>query len=173
MAYASRDQYLPCLLSRLKGGRDAHAAQGGMSMTEYRDSVMTDLARLLNARSQPSAHAFDEFKVLHATPGGAFYHYPEVADSVLNYGFSDLAGMTRGQLNLEQLRRRLTEVIKRFEPRIIQDSLKVRLIENESADPGSLIRVEIEGKLWARPIPEELLRKGELDLVNGEFRLAI
>jgi type VI secretion system protein ImpF len=173
MDYASRDRFLPCLLERLKGGRDAEETNVSMSMAEYRKSVIIDLARLLNARSQPSSHAFEEFKALNANPGAKFYHYPEVANSVLNYGFSDLAGTTRSHLDLAHLRKRLVEVIKMFEPRILRDTLKVNFISSDNDDPNSLVRVEIEGKLWARPIPEELLRKGELDLINGEFRLEI
>ena len=171
MDYASRDRFLPCLLERLKGGRDP-ASTTGVTMNEYRSAVMSDLTRLVNARSQPSSHAFEEFKVMDAIPGPAFYDYPEVANSVLNYGFSDLAGMTRGHLDLQRLRKRLTEVIKLFEPRILRDSVKVNFTEEKEGDPGSLIRIEIQGKLWAKPIPEEILRRGELDLINGEFRLS-
>lgn len=171
MDYASRDRFLPCLLMRLKGGRDP-APPSGVSMGEYRGAVMLDLTRLLNARSQPSKNTFDEFKIPRATPGPNFYNYPEVANSVLNYGFSDLAGMTRGHLDLQRLRKRLAEIIKLFEPRILGDSLQVSIIEVADDDPGSLIRVEIQGKLWAKPVPEEVLRRGELDLINGEFRLS-
>ncbi len=171
MDYASRDRFLPCLLERLKGGRDP-ASSTGVSMADYRGAVLQDLTRLLNARSQPSDGVFEEFKIMEATPGAKFYDYPEVANSVLNYGFSDLAGMTRGHLDLPRLRKRLAEVIKMFEPRILADSLKVNITEVQEGDPGSLIRVEIEGKLWAKPIPEEILRRGELDLINGEFRLS-
>ena len=171
MDYASRDRFLPCLLERLKGGRDPASATG-VTMGDYRRAVMLDLTRLVNARSQPSSHAFEEFKVMDAIPGPDFYDYPEVANSVLNYGFSDLAGMTRGHLDLQRLRKRLTEVIKLFEPRILRDSVKVSFTEEVEGDPGSMIRIEIQGKLWAKPIPEEVLRRGELDLINGEFRLS-
>lgn len=107
-----------------------------------RDCVKRDLSWLLNATNLCSSELIEE--------------YPEVAGSVLNYGLPDLAGRTSSSLvgmNLEAI---LKKVIKTFEPRIIPDSLTVKLVNKESQQASNGLAFEISGWSWSEPTPLRL-----------------
>jgi type VI secretion system protein ImpF len=129
----------------------------GISMRRYRDGVLRDLTWLLNATPYP----FDQ----------EMEGSEDLASSVLNFGFRDLCGLTASSLSIPDIERELVRAIQRFEPRIIRNTLSVRVV----ADPksaGNHIGFEIKGDLWAMPKPEYLDIKTEIDLETGkcEFR---
>jgi type VI secretion system protein ImpF len=149
------EKRLPCLLDRLidesPGHRADPASRRTILLKEYRNSVLRDLRWLLNSPKH--------------LPTEALYDYPEVVRSVLNYGTRDLAGMTSSSLDSLQIESDLRDTILNFEPRIIPESLHVRLIHT-SGDEGK-IAFEINGQLWAFPHAERVLFRTEMDLESG------
>ncbi|MEN3942416.1 type VI secretion system baseplate subunit TssE [Prosthecobacter sp. SYSU 5D2] len=152
---------LPCLLDRLIDEAPGQAVgpshRRSISLKEYRMAVLRDLRWLLNS----PRHLKTE----------ALYDYPEVARSVLNFGTRDLAGLTSSAFDPLEIESELRDAILHFEPRIIPDSLQVRLI-HDAADDGK-IAFEINGQLWALPYAERILFRTEMDLETGACELSI
>jgi type VI secretion system protein ImpF len=149
----------PCLLDRLTDDEPGSAVEGRdrrvMSMRQYRRAVLRDLVWLLNTPCKSRT--------------GEFADFPEVDASVLNFGMPDLSGRTSNSIPVEALERMVLTTIQRFEPRIASAGLSVRVVTEETH--GTAISIEIEGELWAYPLPERLFLKTEVDLETGECRV--
>ncbi len=153
-----RDRLQPSLLDRLtddgRGQSSESRDRRVLTERQLRDCVVRDLAWLLNTRC-PSSYLGVE-------------NYPAVADSVLNFGFPSLAGTALAGARREDLEERMSRAIRRFEPRIVPDTLKVR------ADivPGQMtyraLTFYIEGEVWGDPVPLRMFLKTDLDLQTGE-----
>ncbi len=93
---------------------------------------------------------------------------PELAGTVLNYGLPPTSGRRVSTLDLTVLEQSIAAALRRFEPRILPDTLAVRAIEPDSVlDTPNLIEFEIHGQLWAQPVPLELLLHTDIDLETG------
>ena len=151
----------PCLLDRLTDEEPDKEQESRskrvMSMQKYRQAVVRDLTWLLNTHANADQSGYNE--------------YDEIPSSVLNYGVQNVAGTTSSSLSVDDMRYRLIEALRRFEPRILPDTISIVM----SIDPGEMnnrsLRFEIRGDLWAEPIPESLFIKTELDLETGKNSL--
>ncbi len=152
---------LPCLLDRLidedPGQSVGPTQRRSISLKEYRVAVLRDLRWLLNSPKHLKSEDI--------------YDYPDAARSVLNYGTRDLAGLTSSVLDPLEIESELRDAILDFEPRIIPDSLQVRLIHDAALD--GKIAFEINGQLWALPYAERILFRTEMDLETGACELSI
>jgi len=119
--------------------------------------VIRDLGWLLNSVSMDSV--FD----LSA--------YPEVAHSVLNYGLPDISGHTASSIDSSNLEKALQRVIYEFEPRIIQNSLKVKVHSDADDMSHNSLVFEIEGVVFGQPMPFQVVLRSELDLECGQFNV--
>jgi type VI secretion system protein ImpF len=160
MAESNRDRINPSLLDRLTD--EAPGAAGGRggstSLSELRKSVLRDLAWLFNTT-----------QVLDAETAEA---WPQVRNSVLNFGLPPLAGAHASSIDFPRLERALRQAIIDFEPRILADSVSVKAqLERDSLDHHNVISLNIAGLLWAQPIPIELLLRTQLDLESGQNRV--
>jgi type VI secretion system protein ImpF len=91
---------------------------------------------------------------------------------VLNYGLPPLSGMTASGLDIVRFERALRQAIVDFEPRILPDSVSVKaLLERDTLDHHNVISIQIEGLLWAQPVPIELLLRTQFDLESGQSRV--
>ncbi len=103
----------PCLLDRLTDDEPNKQQEGRnqrvMSSQRYRQAVLRDLAWLLNTYANAEQDGLDAFE--------------EVPSSVLNFGVQNVAGMTASSLSVDDLRYRLIEALRRFEPRIIANTI--------------------------------------------------
>ena len=145
----------PCLLDRLtdddpKNSQESRA-QRVISLQRYRQGVLRDLQWLFGA----SAHLRQE-----GQSNFSIEDYPEALHSVINFGTRHLFGVMSP--NPRELERQLTEALYVFEPRILRNSLKIR-----SRVEGNLIVLDVEGELWAMPLPEHLHIKTTLDIESG------
>ena len=87
--------------------------------------------------------------------------YQEAYRSVINYGTRQLCGVTAA--DLQRLQEELSEAIRIFEPRITARSLTIH------ADvQRNLLTFDVEGDLWAIPLPEHLHVKTTVDLETGQ-----
>ena|SRR5438105_6305621 len=145
----------PCLLDRLtdddpKNSQESRA-QRVISLQRYRQGVLRDLQWLFSASAHLSHEGQSTFSI---------EDYPEAASSVINFGTRHLFGLMTP--NMRDLERQLTAALYTFEPRILRNSLKVR-----SQIEGNLVVLEVEGDLWASPVPERLHIKTKLDIETG------
>ncbi len=158
-----QDRLQPALLDRLTDDepdkkqepREARV----LSKTRMRQSVLRDLAWLFNATR------FEAVADLAAVP--------YVRRSVLNFGLPALSGTTGSALDLTDLARAIRDAVLTFEPRILPATLQVRtLLEAGALDHHNVIGVEIQGELWAQPVPLEFLVRTEFDLETGKVQIA-
>jgi type VI secretion system protein ImpF len=149
----------PCLLDRLTDDepdkKEESRTQRVISHQKYRRGVLRDLEWLLNTSAFVATLQFQ---------GIGPEKYPEVWKSVLNFGTRQLTGVSSP--DLEQLKRELGEAIATFEPRMFARTLTIRA----SADRNFII-FDVEGELWANPVPEHLHVKTTLDFETGQSLL--
>lgn len=147
----------PSLLDRLTddepGEKQEAREKRVMSLRKLREAVIRDLAWLLNTSDLTSAEDLSE--------------YPLVAASVVNYGMPALAGATISTVNVPVIERLLKQSILNFEPRILPKSLKVRVVVSQDQMNHNAMSFDIEGELWAQPVPLRLLLQTEIDLETG------
>lgn len=151
----------PCLIDRLSDqdpsksneSRDARV----MSARQYKAAVLRDLSNLLNSKSRP----------LH----DVVYDYSEASRSVLNYGLRDLCGLSLSDLQTQEIVKELEKAILAFEPRILKQSLSVRFASTDLGAGTKSICFEIEGEIWAQPLPDHLYIKTEVDIESGHYDL--
>ena len=96
-----------------------------------------------------------------------FDEAPEAKRSVINFGVLDLAGKTVSNTNIPELESEIREAILFFEPRILADTLKVNINVNRDEMSTKTLSFDIEGQLWAQPLPISLFLSTELDLETG------
>ncbi|QSA96401.1 type VI secretion system baseplate subunit TssE [Methylococcus sp. EFPC2] len=153
-----KERLQPSLLDRLTddepGKQQESRDQRVLSMRRLRASVLRDLAWLLNSRSLDSAENLD--------------HYPQVARSVVNFGIKDLSGVTASGANMAALERRLKQAILNFEPRIMPNSLRVQAVSSDEKMSVRTLSFNIEGYLWAQPLPVHLYIRTEFDVQTGD-----
>lgn len=157
MADPASERLQPSLLDRLTDNEPAKKeesrAQRVLSMKKLREGVIRDLLSLLNTTK------LDVARDLSA--------YPAVRESVLNYGVPDLAGVTASSIDSSHLERQIRESIWNYEPRLKRNTVQVRALVGERMAKNTLV-FEIEGELWAEPMPIRLFLKTELDLEDGQ-----
>jgi type VI secretion system protein ImpF len=155
-----KEKLQPSLLDRLTDVRpDVRTSTAGvkvLSMEELRDGVRRDLAALFNATSLETVEDLSD--------------YPNVQKSTLNFGMPDLSGKTASGIDLQELERALSRAIHQFEPRLLEETVKVSSDMHDAKSHNVMI-AKIEAELWSQPLPQKLLLRTELDLENGEVKL--
>lgn len=158
----SRERLQPSLLDRLTDDSPQSTQETRdhrvLSMRQYRTAVLRDLGWLLNARS-------------HQLPGDNFKEFPEVERSVLNFGVPDFTGGTASSVDPMEMERVILQAIRDFEPRIIRQSLSIRVKASTEEYSGNALTFEIEGDLWAQPFPEAMYIQTEMDLESGQCKI--
>jgi type VI secretion system protein ImpF len=155
-----RERLQPSLLDRLTDNartqkRDGPDAQA-LSMAQLRQAVLRDLSALLNTTNLA---AVDDLEA-----------YPLTAKSTLNFGIPGFAGMFENSTRTSALEREVADAIKLYEPRIRPGTLRVRTrgVPADAANPALVL--EIEGELWAQPVPVKLFLETAIEV---ETRLAV
>jgi type VI secretion system protein ImpF len=146
----------PCLLDRLTDDepdkQQESRSQRVVSNQRYRQGVLRDLEWLFNSQAYLRLPGLEPFQLKD---------FPEAYRSVLNYGARQLCGLTAP--DMDRLREELGEVIQVFEPRIIARNLKIHTNLERN-----VVTFEVEGELWANPLPEHLHLKTTVDLETGQ-----
>jgi type VI secretion system protein ImpF len=157
----TRERLQPSLLDRLTDDDPANRHESRelrvMSLQQIREAVQRDLAWLLNCGCLATTEDLEDF--------------PHVMHSVLNYGIPDLSGMTVHNWDAVTLERALTQAIADFEPRILENSLHVRVVTDAEDMHRNAMTFEIEGKLWSQPMPVRLLWNTTVDLETGDIKV--
>ncbi len=151
--HASRERLQPSLLDRLTDDERDRARESAdrqmLSNTQLRQAVLRDLTWLLNT-SRPGA-ALD------------LAGFPRAAASTLNYGIPGLAGGATAAAALAALQAAIVEAVRRYEPRILPETLKVRVQPGRQGAASGMIVLAIEGELWAQPAPQALFLHAAID----------
>lgn len=159
--WSLKERLQPSLLDRLTDLEPARkkesSSQQSMSQLQFKEAVIRDLGWLLNSV------ALDVCVDLQK--------YPEVQRSVLNYGLPDMSGHTSSNVDIRAVEKAIRVAIQLFEPRIIRNSLKVRVHSNPDEMSHNSMIFEIAGAVFGQPSPFQVVLKSELDLECGEFQL--
>ena len=154
-----RERLQPSLLDRLTDHAPTRTKDGpdtaSFTPAQLRQAVLRDLGALLNTSNLAT------IEDLSATP--------LVAKSTLNYGIPGFAGLLDQSARGRALERDLAEAIRTYEPRIKPETLKVRA-RRAGDDAVPALVFEIEGELWAQPLPLQLFLETTIDV---ETRLAV
>ncbi|MEP6651889.1 MAG: type VI secretion system baseplate subunit TssE [Myxococcales bacterium] len=151
-----KERLQPSLLDRLTDDEPEAQQESRekrvISPGRLRDCVRRDLTWLFNATNLAAVQNLQS---------------PEVLRSVLNYGLPDLAGRTTSSVDTHALEQLLCQVIWDFEPRLIKNSVKVRVIADEQKMNHNAMSFDIDAELWAQPLPLRLFLRTEIDLESG------
>ena len=158
---SNEERLQPSLLDRLTDDapteqKESHEKRV-LPLRKLRAAVMRDLSWLLNSVSLEATEDLEP--------------YPEVARSVINYGLPELSGQSVSGLDQAAIERTLREAIAVFEPRILRESLKVRAVTRRDRARHRSVGFEIEGELWAQPVPIHLLLRSEVEFETGDVTL--
>ena len=148
----------PCLLDRLTDDEPGKAVESSreriVSLQRYRNGVLRDLGWLFNSNAFLYDDGVEAFRE----------KYPKAYESVINFGIRQLCGVATP--DVERLQEELEETIRFFEPRVTSRSLSVRV----DAD-RNIVTVDVEGDLWALPMPEHLHLRTTVDVETGQCQL--
>jgi type VI secretion system protein ImpF len=163
-----QERLQPSLLDRLtdhepgasKEGLDARV----LNKKQLREAVLRDLAWLLNCVCQePDPRHPDRERVQ------LWLESPEVCRSVMNFGVPAMTGTTWSTLDFPLLEQQIRRAIIRFEPRIDEKTLEVKIANDLSTGlrPTNL-RLVMRGQMWNQPVPLELLLSADVDVDTGQ-----
>jgi type VI secretion system protein ImpF len=156
-----KERLQPSLLDRLTDDEPdkLHEAreQRVLSLSKLRVCVLRDLAWLLNTSKLEAVQSFASS--------------PLAAHSVINYGIPDLAGTTLSSANVADIEQQVKQAIWDFEPRMLRDSVRVKVSVSEQQMNHNAMAFDIEGDLWAQPLPLHLYLRTELDLETGNMEI--
>lgn len=155
-----QERLQPSLLDRLvdddRGNPVESADKRVLSMSQLKASVLRDLTWLFNTTS------LLDVETAAATAAGS---------SVLNYGLPALAGRSLSNIDIPAIENLLTQTIATFEPRILRSTLRVKARLLEEGMDHNALAFEIEGDLWALPVPLRLILTTNLDLETGHVQI--
>ncbi len=165
---ARKDGIRPSILDRLIDDNPEGAAQWRsgdqsdtkrfMSLNEYRAQVRRDLTWLMNTANLTSVLNLDDL--------------PEVECSVINFGMPDFTGLTSSTIDSVALQKLVKNIIVRFEPRLLEKSLRVRIEVNPDQLNRNALCFIIDGKLKADPAPIPISFRSDLDLETGQVSIS-
>lgn len=155
------DRLQPALLDRLTDERPDEKVESRdrrvMNMAQLRRGILRDLQWLLNCQSRPF--------------GDDIYDYPNAATSVLNYGLPDTTGQSITGRRRDEVRGHVQRAIEQFEPRLVDHSLQVNVVEDGADSSRVKLVFEISGEICPLPMPESLFVRTELDMELGQWRI--
>ena len=142
-AFLDEERCQPSLLDRLRDDRPRERTEStgvmNYSWTEYRDSVLRDLHWLLNTTSLAALGETSPWK--------------EVTKSTLNYGVPEVCASASAAVLQRRWEVSFQQALARFEPRLREETIRVRLLPAESARTMNLVVMEISAELIVAPIP--------------------
>ena len=154
-----QERLQPSLLDRLMDDEPAitqeSRSQRVLSIKQLREGVIRDLVWLLNTGNLEEVQDISK--------------YNQISNSVINFGTSSLTGSTKSNLNVNRVEAIIRQAIIDFEPRINAETVKVHVIVDKEKMSDNAVQFEIEGELWAHPIPLQLYMKTEIDLESSDI----
>jgi type VI secretion system protein ImpF len=156
-----KERLQPSLLDRLTDNAPERKTESRdqrvLSPQRLRESVRRDLTWLFNSINLASVQDLE---------GNA-----EVERSTVNYGLPDLSGKTASSIHVPTLEKLLRRAIWDFEPRLMKESVRIKVTQDRQSYGSTAICILIEAELWAQPIPLRLFLRTDLDLETGEAQV--
>jgi type VI secretion system protein ImpF len=117
-----------------------------------REIVSRDIGLLLNA---------DPMETVVALEG-----LPRVRQSVLNFGFPSTVGKYASAVRVQELARRIEEVLRAFEPRLS----RVRVTPDDGRQQAEVheVSLRIDAELWGQPAPFQVVLHTRIDVESGK-----
>lgn len=112
------------------------------------------------------------FNTTRASASMDLSEFPEISRSILNYGVPDLVGHTPASLNRPEFVAEIKTALLQYEPRLIRESLKVRLVPAQTGTKKSGLVIEILGELRTEPLPAAVRVRAEVDIDSGRVKIA-
>ncbi len=157
---SGRERLQPSLIDRLTDQNPAAKRDGpdqqALTLAQLRQAVLRDLSWLLNTTNLESIDALADT--------------PLAAQSTINYGIPGLAGLLDSSSRLRTLEEQLATAVRNFEPRIRAETVKVRARGATESFGLRALLFEIEGELWAQPVPIQLFVETKIEV---ETRAAV
>ena len=158
----TQERLQPALLDRLTDDEPEKSVESRdqriIALPKLRQCILRDLSWLLNTPHLAATEDLEE--------------YPNVAQSVLNYGLPSFAGSAVARLSGAEVERAIKEAVLRYEPRLLPKTVKVKMVSGGAGDEAShSAQIEIEAELWAQPVPLRMFMKTEVDLEIGAVHL--
>jgi type VI secretion system protein ImpF len=94
---------------------------------------------------------------------------PHVERSVLNYGFRDLSDVTARDLNSTAVVASIRQSLLDHEPRIVAETLEVRVVDGDTAQHR--LEIAVTAELMADPVDVPINFEAEVDLGAGKLRM--
>lgn len=161
MSTGSRERLQPALLDRLRDDEPEQKVEARnkrvITLKKLQEYVTRDLNWLLNSSALGISDDLSSF--------------PEVQNSVLNYGANSFSGISASSIEPHILERKVKQSILTYEPRILAKTLAVSVQEQDNMNRNAIV-FHISGELWAEPLPIALYIKTEIDLETGEVNLS-
>jgi type VI secretion system protein ImpF len=158
----TKERLQPSLLDRLTDDepdkKQESRDQRVLNLQKLRAGVIRDLSWLLNTCNLAATEDLES--------------WDEIASSVLNFGMPDLTGKSVAGVDIRALEEMVRKTIWDFEPRILRKSVKVTAVVGEGEMDHNALSFEIEGELWAQPVPLRMFLKTEIDLETGYVSIA-
>jgi len=152
----------PSLLDRLRDNEpdsDVESrAQRVLSISRLKRSVLRDLEWLLSTGNLAITEDLSD--------------YPEMSNCVINYGVANLGGSSASSTDVAQVERDVRQAILDFEPRILAKTLSVTVVLDEKKMSRQTLSFQIEGQLWAQPLPVSLYLSTDVDLETGSTTIS-
>lgn len=161
--------------------RTAHEKHDGKKALDLRNA---DGERVIAARRAPSKAPITESGLRREVSGdlGDLFNttnldsaigledVPEVARSILNYGFPDLSSRTIDEHRVVEVSREIANALKTFEPRLVTETMHVDRDPYVDAE-GLRIKFSVKADLRAEPldVPVEFVAEVELD--SGKIKV--
>lgn len=153
-----RERLQPSLLDRLEDDAPQQKRESRdnrvLTIARLRECVLRDLRALMNTDNMGTTVDLEQ--------------YPQVKSSVLNYGIPTLAGLSLSESDLVSLERQVLQAILDFEPRLVRETVRVTAQVSHTSMNQRALRFDIEGSLWAQPLPLHLFLQTEVDLESGD-----
>ena len=135
--------------------RARQAQRSAITDKTLRVEVARDLEMLMNCISLDSTIDLKDF--------------PAVRRSILNFGFPDISRRTIDELEVSDLDAEILEVLRRYEPRLKDSSLRV--VRDKTVDTDELkIRYIVNAELVCEPLNIPLKFVADLEIVTGKIK---
>ena len=95
---------------------------------------------------------------------------PDVAKSVLNFGFQDLSNLTRKELTGFEVARSIKQSLGDHEPRLVPESIRVK-VDSLDGDGQHRVSVQVTADLIADPADIPVEFQADVDLGAGKVIL--
>ena len=156
-SHRDRDAKLPVSTDAGSDAGKARLSQR-VAITEHalRDEVSRDIESLMNCVAMESTVDLTDF--------------PAVANSILNYGFPDIAHRTIEELAATDLDGDIVNVIRRYEPRLIASTVRVK--RDHSVNSTLMkIRYMVDGVLHREPLNIPVQFIADVEVTTGKFQI--